>query len=133
MCTDEQCITEYPSYTDFVESILGNVFLDAGSQHSGDNDDAVTYDFSSDTLSESMDRWDSAFDVWHYCHPCIAHDLENTGGNKYTDDDDGYGDYYYYNSQFYYYGDGGRRTNERKAPKRMLGGEYTAERDVFEC
>lgn len=55
-----------------------------------------------------MDRWDSAFDVWHTCHPCVAHDLENTGGDKYYGDDDG--------------------NNGRK-----LGGEYSAQGDVFEC
>ena len=153
--TDEQCIEEYPADTDYIESILGNVFLAAGSQHSQDNDDGEEeLYYSGDTLSESMDRWDSAFDVWHMCHPCVAHDLENTGGTKYTDDDDGYGydddvnNYYYQNGQYYYYGDdgnnnddgnngddgnAGRRLMNRKARSRKLGGEYAAEGDVFEC
>ena len=119
--TDEQCVKEYPADSDYVESIVGNVFLNANSHNSNDNAD---YDFSSDSLSESMDRWDSAFDVWHMCHPCVAHDLENTGGNKYTDDDDGY-----------YNDDGGADdgANRRQRKKRKLGGEYSAQGDVFEC
>lgn len=109
--TDTQCVKEYPADTEMIEDIIGNVFLDAGSQHSNSNDN--NYDFSGDSLAESMDRWDSAFDVWHTCHPCVAYDLENTAGDKYT-------------SNGYYYG----RRNQRD---RRLGGEYNAQGDVFEC
>ena len=107
--TDPQCVTEYPKVdTEYLENVVGNIFLNAGSGHSGDN---YNYDFSSDTLEESMERWDSAFGVWNYCHPCVAHDLENTSGEKYLDDD-----YYYYNGR-----------------QRKLGGEYSGKGDVFEC
>eukprot|EP00804_Cyclotella_cryptica_P002572 CCRYP_010406-RA/>CCRYP_010406-RA protein AED:0.04 eAED:0.04 QI:451/1/1/1/1/1/3/884/508 len=108
--TDEQCITEYPASTSTVEGIVGNIFLNADNHDNNNN-----YDFSGDSFAESMNRWDSAFDIWRTCHPCVAYDLENTDGTKYyTDDDDGY------------YDDGGRR-------KRKLGGNYKAQGDVFEC
>lgn len=109
--TDTQCVVDYPADTETVESIVGNIFQNANSHDSGDG----TYDFSGDTLAESMDRWDSAFDVWRVCHPCVAHDLENVNGTKYLDDDDDY--YWWYN-----------RRGERK-----LGGEYNAQGDTFEC
>ena len=109
--TDTQCVVDYPAATETIESIIGNIFQKANSHDSGDG----TYDFSGDTLAESMDRWDSAFDVWRVCHPCVAHDLENVNGTKYLDDDDDY--YWWYN-----------RRGERK-----LGGEYNAQGDVFEC
>lgn len=116
--TDAECLTVYPATTEYVEEIVGNVFTDHGGSGSGDN---YNYDFSQDTFEESMERWDSAFDVWHLCHPCVAHDLENTGGDKYTYDDDG--NYNYGND------DGnGYWWNRRK-----LGGEYYAKGDVFEC
>jgi len=110
--TDTQCLEEYPVSTDAMEDIIGNLFAGGGSG-SGDNGD---YDFSEDSLADSMERWHSAFDVWHTCHPCVAYDIENTDGTKYTDDDD---DYNYYNGYY---------NNRRK-----LGGEYSAEGDVFEC
>jgi hypothetical protein len=100
---DSQCIVDYSSDTDVVEEILGNYFVEnGGSQDNGD--------YSSDTLEESLARWNSAFDVWHKCHPCVAHDLQNTGGTMYT-------------SQ--YYGDDGNGRN--------LGGEEAPNGDSFEC
>lgn len=113
--TDEECITYYSASTDTIENIIGNKFTQEHSQHSGDN--GGDYDFSGDTLSESMERWDSAFDVWRTCHPCVAHDLQNTAGDMYTDDN--YGGSSYYN--WYNYG------------RRKLGGEYSAQGDIFEC
>jgi len=106
--TDEECVTEYPASIDMIENIIGNKFAQENSHDSGDSN----YDFSGDTLAESMDRWDSAFDVWHTCHPCVAHDLNNTGGDIYVDDDN-------YNDDY---------NNRRK-----LGGEYSAQGDIFEC
>ena len=120
--TDEYCLTESPegSDTDTVESILGN-FFQGGSGGSGDN---YNYDFSGDTLAESMERWDSAFSVWNYCHPCVAYDIENTDGSKYYnscyDDDNAQG----YDDQYNY--------NQRKKD-RELGGEYCGKGQVFEC
>lgn len=114
---DKECIVDYTSDTDTVEEVVGNIFVNNGgdSHDSGDNYD---YDFSNETFAESLDRWNSAFDVWRLCHPCVAHDLENTEGEKYTDDDAYYDDYWYN----YYNGDG-----------RKLGGEYSAQGDKFEC
>lgn len=106
--TDTQCVKEYPSDTDMIESILGNFFINNGGSHdSGDQN----YDFSGDSLSDSFSRWNSAFSVWQTCHPCVAYDIENTDGSKYVQNDD----YYYYNRN------------------RKLGGEYSAEGDIFEC
>jgi hypothetical protein len=107
--TDEQCVTEYPADTSTVESIVGNIFLNADNHDNNNN-----YDFSGDSFTESMNRWDSAFDIWRTCHPCVAYDLENTDGSKYYTDDDDYAD------------DGGQRL-------RNLGGNYKAKGDVFEC
>lgn len=112
--TDTQCLDDYPVTTDELEDIIGNLFVDNDRSGSGDEN----YDFSSDSLADSLERWHSAFDVWHSCHPCVAYDIENLGGDKYTDDDDG-GNYYYNG----YYNNGGRK----------LGGEYSAQGDVFEC
>lgn len=108
--TDTQCLDEYPVSTNQLEDIIGNLFAGGGSG-SGDNGD---YDFGDDSLSDSLERWHSAFDVWHTCHPCVAYDIENTDGTKYTDDDDDYYNNYYNN-------------------RRKLGGEYSAEGDIFEC
>lgn len=88
--TDTQCIKDYTPtgnndpYT--VENILGNFFLE--NDGSGDND----YDFSSDTLEQSMERWSSAFRKFQVCQPCVAYDLENVDGTKFYDDDGGGGD-----------------------------------------
>ena len=87
--TDTQCIKEYKSDDSndpiTVENLLGNFFLNNGG--SGDNDDY--YDFSYDTLEESMNRWNSAFDKFDICQPCVAYDLQNFDGTKYYDDDGG--------------------------------------------
>lgn len=87
---DTQCIREYtPTGNNdpiTVENILGNFFLNNG-DGSGDN----YYDFSSDTLEESMSRWNSAFEKFRICQPCVAYDLSNIDGSKYYDDDGGGG------------------------------------------
>ena len=110
--TDPECVTEYPADSSYIEAIVGNIFVDNRSS-GGSNDE--NYDFSGDSYAEAMDRWDSAFDVWHTCHPCVAHDLENTGGDKYLDGDDDY------------------NNRDRRRGRRGLGGEYNAQGDVFEC
>lgn len=104
---DSKCIEDYSSETEVVEEILGNYFLGGGSHDSGDNGNS---DYSSDTLEKSLERWNSAFDIWHTCHPCVAHDLENTAGTKYTSN--------YYNDDY---------------NRRDLGGEQGPEGEVFEC
>ena len=89
--TDTQCIKEYQSTGSSdpisVENILGNFFADVDG--SGDNDN--NYDFSDDTLDESMSRWSSAFAKFRVCQPCVAYDLENIDGTKFYDDDGGGG------------------------------------------
>jgi len=120
--TDTQCLDDYSVTTDEMEDTIGNFFVNGDGSGSQDEN----YDFSSDTLSESMERWHSGFDVWHTCHPCIAHHLENLDGSKYLDDDDYYANYYnddYYNNY----------NNRRRQRQRKLGGEYSAEGDIFEC
>ena len=124
---DEQCITEYSKSSDmeYIEDLLGNFLVNGGGSHdSGDNGN---YDFSGESLSESMERWNSAFDVWHTCHPCVAYDLENVKGNVYTDDDDDAGAYY--NDD----GNNDDGNNDDGNRIRKLGGEYNAQGDVFEC
>merc|ERR1719217_227453 len=120
--TDEACIESYSTDLDTIESIIGNKFTqDNGSHHSGSGDNG-DYDFSDESLEESMERWNAALDVWRICHPCVAHDIENTAGDMYTDD--GYNNGY--NNNYYnWYNYGGR--------KRKLGGEYSAQGDIFEC
>eukprot|EP00934_Nitzschia_sp_Nitz4_P005262 Nitzschia sp. Nitz4//scaffold103_size77763//34328//36057//NITZ4_005443-RA/size77763-snap-gene-0.56-mRNA-1//-1//CDS//3329532322//5252//frame0 len=105
--TDTKCTADYSSDTNVVEDLIGNFFVENGSgDHSGDQNQ--NYDFSGDTLEESQARWDAAFSVWSYCHPCVAYDITNTDGTNYLYNDD----------------DGNRRE---------LGGEYDAEGDLFEC
>jgi len=90
--TDTQCIKEYTSTGSndpiTVENILGNFF--AENDGSGDGDDGY-YDFSSDTLEESMERWNSAMEQFRVCQPCVSYDIENVDGTKFYDDDGGNG------------------------------------------
>ena len=102
---DTQCIVDYTSDTSTVEEILGNYFSQGGSHDKDGN-----YDYSSDTLKQSLARWTSAFDAFTICQPCVAYDLENTDGEKYTSG--------YYN---------------RHRRHRKLGGESSPDGEVFEC
>lgn len=106
--TDTTCIEEYTSTSkasdvSYIEDLIGNFLVD-GDDHRDENADD-----SGESLAESLERWNSAFDVWHTCQPCVAYDLSNVYGNTYTDD------YYYYNDD--------RRTD------RDLNGQG----DAFEC
>ena len=124
--TDVYCLEEHPADTDTIESIVGNIFQ-GGSGGSGDN---YNYDFSQESFAESLDRWNSAFDTWHTCHPCIAYDIENLDGTKYAAscyDDDNY--QYNYDDQYNY----NQRNRKDIRDRRELGGEYCAEGDIFEC
>ena len=118
MYTDTQCIDEYPMSTSEMEGYIGNIFTERGSG-SGDGGG----DYADDSLYDSLQRWHSAFDVWHTCHPCVAYDIENTDGTKYAGGDDGYKNYYYNGYNYNNYNNGNRK----------LGGEYSAQGDVFEC
>ena len=143
MYMDEECITEYYMSTSKIESIIGNIFVNGeGSAHSGDNGGGEDYDFSSESLSQSLSRWNSAFDIWNICHSCVAHDLDNTDGSTYvgTCYDDGY--YYnsygnnddkasYYNAYNNYYNNGGDDCGGGGG--RKLGGDYCPRGYPFEC
>ena len=85
--TDTRCIVEYVNQGSddpiTVENVLGNIIVEGGSG-SGDNDgDDASAQY--ETLEEALAAWDSAFDIFKICQPCVAHDLENVGYN--TDDD----------------------------------------------
>jgi hypothetical protein len=118
--TDEQCIEEYSANTKTVESIIGNVWQNADSHDNGEGDSESL----ADSLASGQDLWDDAFDVWHYCHPCVAHDVENTDGSKYAnitcyEHNDEEDDYYYYENE---------NQNQRK-----LGFESCPRGEIFEC
>ena len=163
--TDVYCLDEHVTSTDEVENVVGNIFQGGGGKNSGgsqDNNnegdgDGEDYDFSSDSLYDSMKRWHSAFDVWHTCHPCIAHDLSNTAGDTYTsgncyNDDDYYAQNYNYNYNYNNDDDGNggddaygnndddannddanHRRHRHRQRRRKLGDESCPTGQVFEC
>ena len=145
--TDTYCLNEYTDDPDKVEDVIGNI-VGSGkrSQHSQDEDEeeeAEETDYSSESLSDSLDRWDSAFDVWHICHSCVAHDLNNPDGDAFecqNNYDDGYNYGYNYN-----YGGDDAAGDDAAAnddayyqrvrkldKKRKLGGEY-CEAGAYAC
>jgi len=83
--TDNECLEEYSTTTHHMESIVGNIFANAANHHSNDYQDDDAYENLS--LKKALSKWDDAFKVWHTCHPCVAHDLENYDGTKYVDND----------------------------------------------
>jgi hypothetical protein len=88
--------------------VVGNILSKEPSHDSGD------YGFVSySTLTESLAAWDSAFDIFKTCHPCVAHDLNNYGWN--TDDDSNkgssYSTYANYKNQDDYANDDGNKQN----------------------
>jgi hypothetical protein len=99
--TDTRCTVEYVNQGAndpiTVENVVGNIILNGGSGKSRDNNGD---DSGSTTLAEAQAAWDSAFDIFKICQPCIAHDLTNVGHN--VDDDSVKGSGYYS-----YYGDDG--------------------------
>eukprot|EP00573_Skeletonema_grethae_P002842 CAMPEP_0201688566 /NCGR_PEP_ID=MMETSP0578-20130828/2310_1 /ASSEMBLY_ACC=CAM_ASM_000663 /TAXON_ID=267565 /ORGANISM="Skeletonema grethea, Strain CCMP 1804" /LENGTH=575 /DNA_ID=CAMNT_0048172929 /DNA_START=180 /DNA_END=1907 /DNA_ORIENTATION=+ len=103
MYTDEECVKEYYMSTTDIEKVIGNIFANAGSQHSQDNNNnnnnGSGYDFSSESLSESLNRWNSAFDIWDICHSCVSHDISNTDGSTYFGEC--YDDQYYAYKNYY--------------------------------
>ena len=156
--TDVYCLDEHVTSTDEVENVVGNIFQGGGGNSGGSQDNNEggdgDYDFSSDSLYDSMKRWHSAFDVWHTCHPCIAHDLSNTAGDTYTSGNCYNDDYYAQNYNYNYnndddndgnggddaYGnnddanndDANRRRHHRQR-RRKLGDESCPTGQVFEC
>lgn len=83
--TDTRCVQEYQSTGAddpiTIENVIGNFLGESGSGDNNDGGDDSIYD----NLASSMAYWDSAFDIFKICQPCIAHDLNNVG---YTYDDD---------------------------------------------
>lgn len=100
--TDTRCTVEYVSQGQndpiTVENVVGNIILNGGSGKSRDNNGNNGDDATPSTLEEAQALWDSAFDIFKICQPCIAYDLTNVGKN--TDDDYAkyYNYYYYYNN-----------------------------------
>jgi hypothetical protein len=93
--TDTRCTNQYvpQGYNDplTVENVLGNIIINGGSGKSRDNNQGGDTTYS--TLSEALNAWDSAFDIFKICQPCIAYDRFNVGWNN--DDDSSKGSNYY--------------------------------------
>ena len=89
--TDTRCIQEYQKRGSddpiTIANVVGNFLAEGGSGDNNGDDDAVY-----DNLKSSMAAWDSAFDIFKTCQPCVAHDLNNVGYNY--DDDSMYGSSY---------------------------------------
>lgn len=110
--TDERCIQEYQSRGKndpiTIENVIGNILVEGDGSGDGSQDYGEDYDFASEygTLEASLAAWDSAFDIFKFCQPCVAHDLENygySGGNQ----GDNYGKYNYgYDDDAYSYNGG---------------------------
>jgi hypothetical protein len=110
--SDSKCTVEYSSKPSVVESTLGyNPFVNVQASGSRDNSYNGTYDFSEDSMADSMARWNSAFSEWTTCHPCVAYDVENTDGQKYL-------------SSY---------QNNNNNKNRELGGESGPNGETFEC
>lgn len=96
--TDTRCVEEYrrsgSSDPITVENIVGNVFA-------GGSGDGGYYDGENiDTFSKGLAAWESGFDKWRVCQPCVAYDITNVGYG--TDDDASKGEgYWNYNSRYY--------------------------------
>jgi len=111
--TDERCIQEYQSRGKndpiTIENVIGNILVEGDGSGDGSQDYGADYDFASEysTLDASLAAWDSAFDIFKFCQPCVAHDLQNygySGGNQ----GENYGKYTYgYDDDAYSYGGGG--------------------------
>ena len=107
--TDERCVSEYQRQGRndpiSIENVIGNLLVEGGS---GDSKDNNNYDFSStyDTLEASLEAWDSAFDIFKICQPCVAHDLLNYGYNGKGQYGANYGKYTYGNDDAYNGGNG---------------------------
>ena len=127
--------SEYYMSTSAIENILGNI-IGNGQASGGSQDNGSDYDFSGESLATSLNRWNSAFDIWSICHSCVAHDLDNVDGSTYygTCYDDGYYNNddntddkaAYYNAYSNYY-------NNDDGNNRQLGGDYCPRGYAFEC
>lgn len=105
---DTRCMEEYTGSDYTAEDILGNILMDEGSgDHSGDNNNDAFEPIQTNSLEESIQVWDSIFDTWRICHPCVAYDLNNVGYN--VDDDSMKGSSY--NTYNYGYDDDANQGN----------------------
>lgn len=95
--TDNRCVEEYQG-THTVEQVVGNPIGSAHGSHDEDNGNYADLSFS-----EAQTYWDSAFDIFKICQPCVAHDLYNYGYGggsqganygRYANNDDGGGQNY---------------------------------------
>jgi hypothetical protein len=97
--TDTRCTQQYVSQDSSdpltVENVVGNIIMNGRNGKSRDNSQS-TYT----SLSDALKAWDSAFDIFKICQPCIAYDRFNVGWN--ADDDASKG------SSYYNYNDGGK-------------------------
>jgi hypothetical protein len=71
--SDSKCVEEYTGKS--VEDVVGNFIANNEGSHDGGGD------YSGYTLEESQYTWDSAFDIFKQCQPCVAHDLNNWAYN----------------------------------------------------
>jgi len=108
--TDTRCMEEYTGSMT-AEDLLGNILLEGGSGDGGSHDEYQDDDtYTTSTLAESLQVWDSIFDTWKICHPCVAYDLNNVGYN--ADDDSMRGSSY--NTYTYGYDDDGGNYNQQE-------------------
>jgi hypothetical protein len=111
--TETTCMEEYTGNDVTAEDLLGNILMEAGSGD-GSQDEATDDDYyTTSSLQQSYEMWDSIMSTWEICHPCVAYDLNNVGYNggaqgsayntyTYGYDDDGN---YYEQSDFDCYDD----------------------------
>ena len=97
--TDPACVVEYqPVDIDdplTVENLLGDFLLGDNDGGSGDNNNWGSYTYNTDdwTFDDSMNYWDTTMSAFQQCQPCVAYDITNYDGTKYSDD------YYYGNGE----------------------------------
>jgi hypothetical protein len=131
--TETTCMEEYTGNDVTAEDLLGNILMEAGSGD-GSQDEATDDDYyTTSSLQQSYEMWDSIMSTWEICHPCVAYDLNNVGYNggaqgsayntyTYGYDDDGN---YYEQSDFDCYDDADY-TNVNQCMKFMAKTEMNA-------
>lgn len=92
--TDTRCVKVYQSQGKddpiTVENVVGNMLANGGSgDHGGDKNKNNNNNNNADgtTFEESLAVWDSSFDIFKICQPCVAYDRFNYG---YSANDDSY-------------------------------------------
>lgn len=82
MYTDYRCSKDYLGSKVNLETALYEYYEAGGNRY---NDDDYYYD-STYSLASHLDKWNDAFDIFHYCQPCKAYNLGYIPSNQYTDD-----------------------------------------------